>query len=180
MSTFASANNSFMDNLKWVTCLFCLKEFSQAQQFFYLACNAIACYDCGKRSKWIAQTFYIHLFMHQAFLRCDKILNVHNGVVSCVFLVYSANNPNKLNCAHCKRSVSYCPIREEVIQRTEQVLSSSYFLFHTLIFDAFFLQMPQNLRRLFESPLNLGHEMVHIQNFQEKIKSMIQARIVKC
>lgn len=51
MSTVASAPRHFLDGLTWVHCIFCLKQFSRAQQFLVFSCHAIACHDCAKKCK---------------------------------------------------------------------------------------------------------------------------------
>lgn len=38
--------------------------------------------------------------------------------------------------------------------------------------------MPEHVRKMFEPPLNLGHEMVQIHNFQQRIRGLIQNRVV--
>lgn len=39
--------------------------------------------------------------------------------------------------------------------------------------------MPPNIRRMFESPLKLGQEIVEIHNYQQRHRAAVQERVVK-
>lgn len=44
---------------------------------------------------------------------------------------------------------------------------------------SFVSQMPAHVRKMFETPLNLGQEMVQIHNYQQSHRALIQNRVVK-
>lgn len=44
---------------------------------------------------------------------------------------------------------------------------------------SFVAQMPPHVRRLFESPLELGQEIAEIHNYQQRHRAAIQDRVVK-
>lgn len=40
-------------------------------------------------------------------------------------------------------------------------------------------QMPAHVRRMFESPLKLAHDLVEVHNYQQRHRTLVQTRVVK-
>lgn len=89
-----------------------------------------------------------------------------------LFITVFSREDNKMMCNHCKKKVSYLVIREEV-NFVFQPIRGCLFWFN------FVSQMPENVRKMFESPLKMGQEIVNTHSYQQRHRAMIQDRLVK-